>query len=368
MTATQRQKHVPSVADPLRDAGILEQRVAAYVNIADQQVRSVSLCRNTSKLLTCGTKTTLYSAAVASPTTVRLALSSGLDIADNKHLQQSAGLHADVQTLAVLRDLGVPLSYSVTQAVALSGRLKILQYVVDEQWCPKSNILGYYAARSGSISMPKWLRTQRWCAIDDLACAGAARAGHLAALKYLRSEGCAWDAHYIACCAAESGSIELVEWIRQQQGIDINARVMAAAARADQTAMCEHLRSTGCQWDATACTAATKTGAISTLRWLREHGCPWTVRDVLHEAADNGFTDALDYVLQQGEVLDAELLTAALNRAGTAGKLQVAQWLRQHGAEWPAVLGYNEPTYIEHWSDDVLAWARLEGCASPTVP
>eukprot|EP00953_Heterococcus_sp_UTEX-ZZ885_P021905 12184-Heterococcus_DN1.PRE.2 len=344
MTATQRQKHVPSVADPLRDAGILEQRVAAYVNIADQQVRSVSLCRNTSKLLTCGTKTTLYSAAVASPTTVRLALSSGLEIADNKHLQQSAGLHADMPTLAVLRDLGLPLSYSVTQAVALSGRLEILQYVVDEQWCPKSNLLGYYAARSG-----------------------AARAGHLAALQHLRSEGCAWDAHYIACYAAESGSIELVEWIRQQQGIDINARVMAAAARADQTAMCEHLRSTGCQWDATACTAATKTGAISTLRWLREHGCPWLVRDVLREAADRGFTDALDYVLQQGEVLDAELVTAALNRAGTAGKLQVAQWLRQHGAEWPAVLGYTEPTYIEHWSDEVLAWARLEGCASPTA-
>jgi hypothetical protein len=213
--------------------------------------------------------------------------------------------------------------------------------------------------------MLKWLTAQSWCAIDDLACAGAAQGGHLAALKHLRIEGYAWKTHYIACYTAESGSIEVVEWLRLQQGIDINAAVMTAAAGAGQTAMCAHLRSTGCDWDANACTQATKADAISTLRWLREHGCPWVVRDVLREAADKGFTEAFDYVVEQGEVLDREALTAALNRAGTSRKLQAAQWLRQHGAQWPAVLGRDRH---QRWHKDMVTWARAEGCTAPTVP
>jgi hypothetical protein len=61
-------------------------------------------------------------------------------------------------------------------------------------------------------------------------------------------------------------------------------------------------------------------------------------------------------------VLDAELLTEALKYTGTHNQLQAAQWLRQRGAQWPAVLcnGYGE------WTGVVLAWARAEGCTSPT--
>jgi hypothetical protein len=59
-------------------------------------------------------------------------------------------------------------------------------------------------------------------------------------------------------------------------------------------------------------------------------------------AANAGSIDILDLLREQGEVLDAELLTDALNNAGASGQLQAAQWLRQHGAEWPVVLGYQE--------------------------
>ena len=109
---------------------------------------------------------------------------------------------------------------------------------------------------------------------------------------------------------------------------------------------------------------------LDTLLWLRERGCPWVVRDVLLEAAKKGFTAALDYVVEQREVLDAEPLTAALNRAGVSNQLRAAQWLRQRGAQWPAVLGYKRTVFVyaRQWSDDVLAWARLQGCSSPTVP
>jgi hypothetical protein len=66
--------------------------------------------------------------------------------------------------------------------------------------------------------------------------------------------------------------------------------------------------------------------------------------------------------------MDLELLKDALIRAGAYNKLLAAQWLRQHGAEWPTLLQY-QYAFCEAriWSDDVIAWARAEGCTAPTT-
>jgi hypothetical protein len=279
-------------------------------------------------------------------------------------LQVIAGLHADIETLAALQQLGMSLNDTVVEAVALSGRLNILQHLLTEQQCPVTDTLSHYAARSANISMLKWLRSDTQCVFDGSTCAGAAIAGHLAALQHLRSEGCYWDGTLIGCNAASSGSIEVVEWLQQQQGVHFGASAMAAAARAEHVAMCEHLRSMGCDWDTTACTRAATCGRLDTLRWLRENGCSWNVQAICMYAADNGFTNILDYVIEQGEVLDAKLLRQALNAAGASGHLRAAQWLRQHGAQWPAVLGNNED---QHWSGGVVAWARALGCTAPVA-
>jgi hypothetical protein len=169
--------------------------------------------------------------------------------------------------------------------------------------------------------------------------------------------------------AASSGSIEMVEWLRQQQGIVIDAETMSWAAGAGQIAMCQHLRSTGCEWNAEACTEAVISGELDTLRWLREHGCPWDANAALADAAANGFTDILDYVEEQGavHVPVEEVLTEALNCAGVYDQLPAAQWLRARGAQWPAVLAGDMQGDLELWSDDMILWARAEGCTSPAV-
>jgi hypothetical protein len=166
--------------------------------------------------------------------------------------------------------------------------------------------------------------------------------------------------------------VEVVEWLRQQQGIELDANAMAWAAGAGQIAMCKHLRSVGCEWHINACTEAIKYGECNTLSWLRENGCPWDVTQVCMKAARYGRTSILDYILGQGEVFSANLLTDALNCAAASCSLAAAQWLRQHGAEWPAVLSYDieyddvEPD-VRQWSGAILTWARAEGCTSPTT-
>jgi hypothetical protein len=108
-------------------------------------------------------------------------------------------------------------------------------------------------------------------------------------------------------------------------------------------------------------------GETDALHWLRDDGCPWFVSEVCMRAARIGATDILDYVIEQGEVLDAELLTTALNKAGVWGQLLAAQWLRQHAAEWPAVLLYGQASHIKQWHAHMIVWARAQGCTAPTT-
>jgi hypothetical protein len=165
---------------------------AAYADHADQRVYNFDLyCKP--KLVTCDSKTTLYSAAVVSPATVRWAQGCGLAMRKNYKLQEIAGRYADLNTLAALSELDMPLGGTVCCAAALSGRLCVLQQLLSEQG-PMHNGLSYCAGRSGCIDMLNWLRAQEWwCeSDDDEAGAGAAVEGHLAALQHLYKEGCRW--------------------------------------------------------------------------------------------------------------------------------------------------------------------------------
>jgi hypothetical protein len=170
---------------------------------------------------------------------------------------------------------------------------------------------------------------------------------------------------YIARYAAKGGSIEVVEWLQQQHGIEFGAQALSAAAGAGQTAVCALLHSQGCALDHNACKQAAVHGHHDTLRWLHEQGCPWDVRRTFTDVAGCGYTNILAYFIQQGEVIDAQLLTEALNGAGASGRLQTAKWLRQHGAQWPSMLIYDRVDNVELWSGDALKWARTEGCTAP---
>jgi hypothetical protein len=329
----QKQKLVAAV-HPLTSAGIVQPVFSflpgyhwhLYRGMEEQQVLVLSLDASRGSVK-CGFGITLYNAAVASPATARSARSCGLALSTNKSLQLTAGLHADMQTLATLRELGMPLSNALVNAAALSGRLHILQHLitVPVSECPRrTTMINYQAARSGSISMLNWLRAQSWCTFDALTCAGAALGAHLAALQHLNI-GCNWN-DKILCYAACGGSIAVVDWLLQQQGVGLTAEATVAAADGGHIAVCKHLRSVGCEWNTDACSQAAAGSHIEVLAWLREHGCPWDMSEVFIAAAGYGHTSILDYIVQQGEVLSAELLTDALNHADLRNKLAVAQW------------------------------------------
>ena len=70
-------------------------------------------------------------------------------------------------------------------------------------------------------------------------------------------------------------------------------------------------------------------------------------------------------MIEQGAVLSTALVSRGLDNAGASNDLQAAQWFRQHGAQWPAVLGRFAYPHCDQWSPELLEWARAEGCTSP---
>jgi hypothetical protein len=142
MGATRRQKQTLVASNPLRDTSILQHVFkylpgcwlflgavcrewnAVYADMRDHQMPSSSLyCSH--KLLAYGSKSTLFSATLASPATARLARACGLAFHNNAKLQQMAGLLADMEMLLASRELGMRIGDDVVRAVARSGRLSI---------------------------------------------------------------------------------------------------------------------------------------------------------------------------------------------------------------------------------------------------
>jgi hypothetical protein len=162
---------------------------------------------------------------------------------------------------------------------------------------------------------------------------GAARCNELAVVQFLDAQGCPWD-----------------------------KSVFNQAATQGHTAMCAYLHGEHCPWNTDTCAYAAINGHASTLRWLHEHGCPWNSSGIGISAAVGGSVDTIVYLQQQGIEFTAGKLTDMLNAAGAYNKLAAAKWLRQQEAEWPAKLDW----FNTQWSGETLAWARAEGCTSPT--
>jgi hypothetical protein len=66
-------------------------------------------------------------------------------------------------------------------------------------------------------------------------------------------------------------------WLLQQQGTQLSASTMYAAALEGHTAMCQYLRAQQCPWDARSTCAAAEGGQLDVLRYLVDNGCPWDV-------------------------------------------------------------------------------------------
>jgi hypothetical protein len=245
-------------------------------------------------------------------------------------------MYGDAQTLCTAHQLGLELTEHVVKGAARSGSIDKLKYLLEA---------GLPITLSASSAAAEW--------------------GQLTTLQWLRAQGLEWDNCEICGKAAMSGDMDVLLYTEEMGGV-LSARTMAYAAEAGKLHMCQYLRTQQCPWDERATNYSAFAGRVDVLGWLLQHGCPVVLdkEGLLSAAAFGGSTDVLQCLLDASLLTLPSQFTEMLHWAGEFSNLAAAQWLREHGAEWPVVLcnDYDEP-----WPDTAVAWARSEGCTAPTA-
>jgi hypothetical protein len=227
----------------------------------------------------------------------------------------------------------------------------------------------YTAALAGHFDVLKFLNSEA-CPLDKWCCTAAAYRGDLDMLIWLRVRYCPWDMFAVSIAAASSGNVVMVMWLKDDQKWALDTVLMLHAAEAGHLPMCRYLTDQGL-WHAMACFHAMRGGHTEVLQHLMAHGNPYQVPYWTRGAARRGNIDILTVILEGPQPVTADDMTVMLRIAGARGHLEAAQWLRQRGAVWPAVLvdeyTGSQGVHRHQWSDLVLEWARREGCISPVT-
>eukprot|EP00953_Heterococcus_sp_UTEX-ZZ885_P020600 11517-Heterococcus_DN1.PRE.2 len=276
-----------------------------YAALPSRQLKVYNVFNQEIKSIICAPQMTLYSSVFSSPSRVMLAHKSGLDCTSVPY-QRAAGKYAGILTLAAAHDLGMQYTATTMAFAAQCNNLAAVQQLHSEG-CPWPLQLLTKALSSGYFELV------RWC----------------------YEHGCSWAAAYAAYSAAESGNIELMAWVLQQSGTELNADVMMVAASKGHLLMCQYLHTCQCPWDTSSTTQAAHLGHVDVLRWLVDNGCPWSAMGLCWHAAYGGSVKMLAHLQELGFLTSMVVLRDLLMTATTYAKYDAAQWLREQGAELP---------------------------------
>ncbi|PNH07772.1 hypothetical protein TSOC_005743 [Tetrabaena socialis] len=150
--------------------------------------------------------------------------------------------------LSWLRGRGYPWDWRATEAVAVAGNLDALRYLLAKG-CPVQESTGWAVAEAGQLASLQALHAHsntftRW----KSALAGAGRGGHLPVVAWLLEQQLVslLQCPSLLCKAANSGSVELLAWLRDR----------------------------GCPWGDDSFHCAVGAGSEEALDWLVAQGCP----------------------------------------------------------------------------------------------
>jgi hypothetical protein len=134
----------------------------------------------------------------------------------------------------------------------------------------------------------------------------------------------------------------------------LKKQVMYFAAKGGCLTTLRWVRQQGCPWDRSFCKAAAQGGHLAVLQWLRQEGCPFNC-STCEAAARGGHLEMLQWAFQNG----CQLSMNVCSEAAASGKLGVLQCARSHGCPWDerscaAAAGNGDLL--------MLQWARRNGC------
>jgi hypothetical protein len=152
-----------------------------------------------------------------------------------------AAKNGHLSTVVWLHEQGCPWKLDeICGDAAESGSIELLIYL-KQQGCELNEYTIAAAAQNGRLAVCQFLVAEQ-CPWNARACAGAAAAGHLETARFLLESGCPWEPDTICARAAESDSIELLQYLKQQGGV-LTESVMSMAAYMGNLHVIQYLHS-----------------------------------------------------------------------------------------------------------------------------
>jgi hypothetical protein len=207
-------------------------------------------------------------------------------------------------------------------------------------------------SKTADLAMLQWICTQRVGWVSDELIALRAAAGAIAAidkLDWLRTfvPGEHWYQHDVWCAMIDAGAVASLQWITAHNK---RFHMVHFADRA--------------MW----------ARQFAALRFLVQHGCPWSADKARHLAAAAGDVQMLQWMRDADHVpWTVAMYTALLVTAGQFATVptSTAAWLREQGAEWPTSFLQPAalPCIVKHmqpalmcWSQSAIQWALANRC------
>jgi hypothetical protein len=271
----------------------------SYLHVLQQQIKTEHDCVETG--VEGEPRMTLLKAAVTSASVLKLACDCGLPL-DSSTLQYIAGRRGDIATLSAAFERGMLRSSYVCKGAARGGCLAELRWLVLNQNCPVQASISVAAAASGSVPVLEFLK-QRGIVFTVETAYSAAAAGHQHVIEYLHSVGCPF-ADKVSMLAAVRGHEHVVQRLRELE----------------------------CAWDnAQLCMLAASRGLLKVLQWAKQQGAAFT-EEVMLQAAANGHTAVCEYLHAQ----QCPLRVTACYAAASGCQLGTLRWLLERGCPYDA--------------------------------
>ena len=132
--------------------------------------------------------------------------------------------------------------------------------------------------------------------------------------------------------AAFQGSVEILRWLMEEKGWELNRHTGWYAGRGGSVEVLEHMRGKGYKFDEGACNGAASEGHLEALKFLRglDPPCRW---DELTAEASVGHLDVLKWARSQDPPCPWGAWVCAV--AASYGLLDVLKWLRAQKPHCP---------------------------------
>jgi hypothetical protein len=191
---------------------------SAWKQAYEQGARTI-LPRGSCPIICCS-HTTFMAAAFASEAALRLAVECGLDLlAHSQVLQRLAGRHADLTTLQLAAELGLPWTAAVSRGAASACDLLKLQWLYAQE-CPRSSwTVITCAASSGCLETLLWLQQKHsTCRLSlKYAFIAAARYGHLDVVKHMYANYRCRLVPELVQAAVKHEQIHVLNWLYEKR-------------------------------------------------------------------------------------------------------------------------------------------------------